>query len=192
MTAVCEVEERTVRFTPHNAEALAAVMEGLARRGASPAIQVMSTSAAATEPTPQDEPIPALPAGDKGLPHVGPHVRLYPIGDRLKVNAKELAPMQRLHAVFGKDLVGGTWHTTPNIVAAITNDLIVRPRRVRKGDGYYLVRRSMQTRMVDVCMRLAAQCLQVQVRPSRTCADNEYRVVYSEHAVPRIQKWRGD
>jgi hypothetical protein len=105
--------------------------------------------------------------------------------------------MAKIWEVVSTDLCGGLWRATPWIIEKVTDRLIVRPDRVLKRedgycDGYYVVRRSVQSRMKDACKRLARQKLQMYVRPIRGGVDSEYRVLHNEYAVAEILDWRGD
>lgn len=184
MTGFGEIEviERTTRYRPATKQAFDALQDHLSQTGA-----LMSATPASPDPsTPVAAPAPAAPPSDK----IYPHVRLH--GPQLRVDAGELAPMANIWEVASKDLCGGIWRTTPWIVEKATKNLITRPEAVKKNDGYFLVRRSIRTRLDTVCQRLADKKLQMYTRPCRGGTDWEYRVLPNEYAVAKILRWRGD
>jgi hypothetical protein len=183
-----EVVERTTRYRPRSQEAFHALAEHLGHTA--PAAPAAAPDAPPEAPAAADD---AKPPKDPEHPHV----RLY--GSQMRVNAGELAPSHRIWDVCSKDLAGGIWRSTPWIVDKVTKGLVVRPRNpypphddmpVRRHDGYYLVRRSIQSRIDDVCVRLAGKSLQMWVRPCKSGTDSEYRVMPTDRPVPKILAWR--
>lgn len=176
-----EVIERTTRYRPASKQAFDAIQDHLSQA---------PPMAPAAPLAPEAQAIAAAPSPANPGPKVYSHVRLH--GPSLRIDAGELAPMPKIWDVVSTDLCGGLWRSTPWIIEKVTDRLIVRPDRIVKGDGYYLVRRSVQSRMKDACKRLARQKLQMWVRPIRGGVDSEYRVLHNEYAVPEILDWRGD
>lgn len=182
-----EVVERTTRYRPNSKQAFDALQEHL--RQTTPLVpttpEAPDTSASAPTPAPTPAAPPAPP------PVVYQHVPLR--GPGLQVDAGKVAPMDRIWDVASTDLCGGLWRTTPWVIEKITRGLIVRPDEgVQEKDGYFLVRRSIQSRLDSACKRLAVQKLQLYIRPCRGGADWEYRVVPNQYAVGKVLRWRGD
>ena len=178
-----EVVERTTRYRPQSKQAFDAIQDHLNQ---TTPLAGSVLPASPDLPAPVAAPTSAIQPSDK----VYPHVRLH--GPYLRVDAGELAPMANIWEVASKDLCGGIWRTTPWIVEKATKNLITRPEAVRKHDGYFLVRRSIRTRLDTVCQRLAGKKLQMYTRPCRGGTDWEYRVLPNEYAVAKILRWRGD